>query len=264
MAPFWQKMRAVEPYLQPRYDQAEERENVVSQEQMDVIHKESLCINCGCCVSECNSMESDPDFLGPAALAKGMRFVGDPRDGAKIERLETLLRGARALGLHALLLLQRALPEGRRPARRDREARRRGDEERDRPRHGREAREVVRHLREDDRLAARDGARPEDAGDRRVDQGDEVRDGPRGQGQGAAAVPAARRGRGGRVARALRPRQGAGPRRRRRHRPGRAARSARIESHHEASEGREPVRRARFRAPPVPAERARRAEGVTT
>ena len=55
---------------------------------MEVIHKESLCINCGCCVSECNSMESDPDFLGPAALAKGMRFVGDPRDGATIERLE--------------------------------------------------------------------------------------------------------------------------------------------------------------------------------
>src|SRR4029077_6988254 len=85
MAPFWDKMRAVDPYLQPRYDQAEERENVVSQEQMEVIHKESLCINCGCCVSECNSMESDPDFLGPAALAKGMRFVGDARDGATIE-----------------------------------------------------------------------------------------------------------------------------------------------------------------------------------
>ena len=33
-------------------------------------------------------MESDPDFLGPAALAKGMRFVGDARDGATVERLE--------------------------------------------------------------------------------------------------------------------------------------------------------------------------------
>ena len=53
-----------------------------------MIHKESLCINCGCCVSECNSMESDPDFLGPAALAKGFRFVGDARDGATVERLE--------------------------------------------------------------------------------------------------------------------------------------------------------------------------------
>ena len=88
MDPFWQKMRAVDPYLQPRYDQALERENIVPREKMEVIHKESLCINCGCCVSECNSMESDPDFLGPAALAKGMRFVGDARDGATIERLE--------------------------------------------------------------------------------------------------------------------------------------------------------------------------------
>ena len=56
---------------------------------MDTIHKESLCIMCGCCVSECNSMEADPDFLGPAALAKGMRFVGDPRDQAKVERLQS-------------------------------------------------------------------------------------------------------------------------------------------------------------------------------
>jgi succinate dehydrogenase / fumarate reductase iron-sulfur subunit len=35
-------------------------------------------------------MESDPEFLGPQALAKGYRFVGDPRDGAKVERLELL------------------------------------------------------------------------------------------------------------------------------------------------------------------------------
>src|SRR4029079_8171963 len=40
------------------------------------------------CVSECNAMESDPEFLGPQALAKGMRFVGDPRDAAKAERLD--------------------------------------------------------------------------------------------------------------------------------------------------------------------------------
>ena len=65
-----------------------EKEHVVSQEQMDVIHKESLCIMCGCCVSECNSMEADPDFLGPAALAKGMRFVGDARDRTEVERLQ--------------------------------------------------------------------------------------------------------------------------------------------------------------------------------
>jgi succinate dehydrogenase / fumarate reductase iron-sulfur subunit len=35
-------------------------------------------------------MESDPEFLGPAALAKGFRFVGDARDQADVERLNTL------------------------------------------------------------------------------------------------------------------------------------------------------------------------------
>jgi succinate dehydrogenase / fumarate reductase iron-sulfur subunit len=89
MEPFWGKIRAVTPYLDPGYVDPGEKEYVVSQEQMDVIHKESLCIMCGCCVSECNSMEADPDFLGPAALAKGMRFVGDARDRATTERLQS-------------------------------------------------------------------------------------------------------------------------------------------------------------------------------
>jgi succinate dehydrogenase / fumarate reductase iron-sulfur subunit len=90
MGPFWAKMRAMQPWLQPGYNEPdEEREFLVSQEEMNVIHKEALCINCGCCVSECNSMESDPEFLGPAALAKGMRFVGDARDAAAVERLES-------------------------------------------------------------------------------------------------------------------------------------------------------------------------------
>jgi succinate dehydrogenase / fumarate reductase, iron-sulfur subunit len=87
MEPFWAKFRAMKPYLQPGYEEPpNEKEFRVSQERMNVIHKESLCINCGCCVSECNAME--PEFLGPQALAKGMRFVGDPRDGATAERLD--------------------------------------------------------------------------------------------------------------------------------------------------------------------------------
>src|SRR6059036_2816715 len=89
MAPFWEKFRSVDPYLQPGYEEPPHgKEYRISQERMNVIHKEALCINCGCCVSECNAMEADPEFLGPQALAKGMRFVGDPRDAAKVERLE--------------------------------------------------------------------------------------------------------------------------------------------------------------------------------
>jgi succinate dehydrogenase / fumarate reductase iron-sulfur subunit len=89
MDPFWAKFKAMKPWLQPGYvEPADGKEYLHSQQEMNVIHKESLCINCGCCVSECNAMESDPEFLGPQALAKGMRFVGDPRDHAQVDRLE--------------------------------------------------------------------------------------------------------------------------------------------------------------------------------
>jgi succinate dehydrogenase / fumarate reductase iron-sulfur subunit len=89
MDPFWSKFKAMKPYLQPGYDVPEDgKEYKITQERMNHVHKEALCINCGCCVSECNAMESDPEFLGPQALAKGMRFVGDPRDAHKVERLD--------------------------------------------------------------------------------------------------------------------------------------------------------------------------------
>src|SRR4249919_4398564 len=88
MDPFWNKIRRMKPWLDPGYEEPPEQEWRVSQEKMNVIHKEALCIMCGCCVSECNSMESDPEFFGPAALAKGMRFVGDARDQETIERLD--------------------------------------------------------------------------------------------------------------------------------------------------------------------------------
>ena len=48
------------------------------------------CIQCGACVSSCLSMEADPGFIGPAALAKAYRFVGDPRDSQTQERLYDL------------------------------------------------------------------------------------------------------------------------------------------------------------------------------
>jgi succinate dehydrogenase / fumarate reductase, iron-sulfur subunit len=91
MEPFWEKFRSVDPFLQPGYDEPPDgKEYRITQQRMNVIHKEALCINCGCCVSECNAMEADPLFTGPQALAKAMRFVGDPRDGNKIARLEKL------------------------------------------------------------------------------------------------------------------------------------------------------------------------------
>ena len=90
MDPFWAKFRAVDPYLSRDDAPADGREHLVPEARLNAIHKESLCVNCGCCVSECNALEASPEFLGPQALAKGMRFVGDPRDDAKLARLKSL------------------------------------------------------------------------------------------------------------------------------------------------------------------------------
>jgi succinate dehydrogenase / fumarate reductase iron-sulfur subunit len=72
------------------------------------------CIQCGACVSDCLSMEVDPLFIGPGALAKAYRFVGDPRDAQQFERLKDLAEDPHGhLRLHPLLQVHRGVPQGR-------------------------------------------------------------------------------------------------------------------------------------------------------
>jgi succinate dehydrogenase / fumarate reductase iron-sulfur subunit len=85
----WKKIQRVTPYLinqQP----VPEREYIVPHENMVDVTQTMACIQCGACVSDCLSMEVDPLFVGPAALAKAYRFVGDPRDADRHERLNDL------------------------------------------------------------------------------------------------------------------------------------------------------------------------------
>ena len=85
----WKKVRRVVPWLLPA-GEPPEREYVVPAETMIDVTQSMACIHCGACVSDCLSMEVDPDFIGPAALAKAYRFVGDPRDAQTEERLRDL------------------------------------------------------------------------------------------------------------------------------------------------------------------------------
>src|SRR4051794_24417766 len=85
----WAKIRRVTPWLLPEGPEPE-REYVVPPESMLDVTQSMACIQCGACVSSCLSMEADPEFIGPAALAKAYRFVGDPRDSQRRERLYDL------------------------------------------------------------------------------------------------------------------------------------------------------------------------------
>jgi succinate dehydrogenase / fumarate reductase iron-sulfur subunit len=85
----WKKIQRVTPFL-INQEPIPEREYVVPHENMVDITQTMACIQCGACVSDCLSMEIDPGFIGPAALSKAYRFVGDPRDAEHFERLKDL------------------------------------------------------------------------------------------------------------------------------------------------------------------------------
>ena len=80
--PFWHEIEKTMPWLEPK-EESLEKENVVSSEEVDEIEESANCIMCGSCFGDCTIRETDDKFMGPAALAKAWRFVGDVRDSMK-------------------------------------------------------------------------------------------------------------------------------------------------------------------------------------
>jgi succinate dehydrogenase iron-sulfur subunit len=85
----WQKIKAVEPWLQPDGVRSE-REHLLADEQLRPVRNAMRCYYCGLCDEGCSVIPFDNTFLGPAALTKAYRFVFDPRDDARAHRLQAL------------------------------------------------------------------------------------------------------------------------------------------------------------------------------
>lgn len=86
MEPFYRNLRAVMPYLVNRAPPPV-KERRQSPAQFELIDDASKCILCGACTSSCPSFWKNEQYLGPAALLKAWRFLGDSRDDAKDERI---------------------------------------------------------------------------------------------------------------------------------------------------------------------------------
>lgn len=84
---FWKKYDDVKPYLIAKIDEHPVKENTVFPEDAEKIDEADTCIQCGVCYYACPAVEVNPDFLGPAALAKAARFTTDVRDEDKRSRL---------------------------------------------------------------------------------------------------------------------------------------------------------------------------------
>ena len=83
--PFWRKINGIRPFLVPPEEGGGPA--AITAEDERRIDNSQRCIMCGVCNSECNSLEMDERFTGPAALAKAWRFVGDLRDDMTKKRL---------------------------------------------------------------------------------------------------------------------------------------------------------------------------------
>jgi len=92
LTPFWQRIRAVEPWVNNRVEPEwpVERETLMPQEAAEEMDDTSRCIMCMSCYSACEVAHVDGGFLGPAALAKAYRVVADPRDTNPVGRLVQL------------------------------------------------------------------------------------------------------------------------------------------------------------------------------
>ncbi len=80
------KVEAEEPYIKEGPERVEAKDKT-AYEQVNAV---SNCIMCGLCYSDCTELEVNDNFHGPAALAKAFRFVADPREGQKTDRLKKL------------------------------------------------------------------------------------------------------------------------------------------------------------------------------
>jgi succinate dehydrogenase / fumarate reductase iron-sulfur subunit len=89
MSTFFDHYRKIEPYLQGKSVSPQE-EYWMEEEKRKEIDPYINCILCGICFGTCPAFGKDPEFLGPAVLAKAYRFLVDPRDRRNEEILKAV------------------------------------------------------------------------------------------------------------------------------------------------------------------------------
>jgi succinate dehydrogenase / fumarate reductase iron-sulfur subunit len=89
---FIRRLRSVAPYLLPAEGSTPDngKEILQTQQQHAQFEDATKCISCGACFSACPVLETNPRFLGPAAIVQAARFVEDSRDWGLAPRLDAL------------------------------------------------------------------------------------------------------------------------------------------------------------------------------
>jgi len=87
---FFEVYRIVKPFLVPK-GAPQQKEHVQSQEDRKKFDDPTKCILCASCYASCPVVaETNPDFIGPAAVVQAARFVFDSRDEGLSARKDVL------------------------------------------------------------------------------------------------------------------------------------------------------------------------------
>lgn len=113
MEPFWKAYEKIMPYLMPKI--IPEKENLVSPKDEKTIDNFINCILCACCYGSCPVITRDEEYLGPAALAKLFRFVGDVRDKGHADVLDEINIESGTWGCDTVFKCVEACPKKVRP-----------------------------------------------------------------------------------------------------------------------------------------------------
>jgi succinate dehydrogenase / fumarate reductase iron-sulfur subunit len=111
MSRFFEFYRRVEPVLKPA-GEVPEREYRMGGEVVKELEKYTNCILCGACVGACPVNAGNPEYLGPAALAKLYRFYADARDADGEARLMQANDGSGWWGCEFHTNCKRVCPKG--------------------------------------------------------------------------------------------------------------------------------------------------------
>lgn len=87
MSTFFKYYRFVEPVFKPA-DQNPEKERLMEPAAVNELELYTNCILCAACFGACPVDGKNPEYLGPATLAKLYRFHIDPREAKGTARLE--------------------------------------------------------------------------------------------------------------------------------------------------------------------------------
>jgi len=92
LKPFFERIKSVNPQtFQSKPIVELEKERIQTPEERSRFDDALKCILCGCCYGSCPVMtEQDQEFVGPAAILRGQRYIFDSRFDDVAERLQIL------------------------------------------------------------------------------------------------------------------------------------------------------------------------------